>query len=302
MRRAAWVACVWAALAVGIHAQPQPSGCPPEGWTVTRLEALKKNQFLVADASARQELALALTACLAHSNPAIRDGMAFEAFTVWMRGKLLERTTLAALRSQLIDELSRPDPEGFNRPFSALVLAEVARTDRIDTWMSGAERDAVVRAAALYLARIRDYRAFDDKDGFRHGVAHAADLVLQLTMNPAVTKSQVDHMLLAVASQVSPDANIAYWAGEPERLARPVLFAAQRKLHTADEWSSFFREITHPKPLESWKVAVSSELGIRKRHNVRAFLLSVYANAISSDDPGVRQLAAPATAELKAVP
>jgi lipoprotein-anchoring transpeptidase ErfK/SrfK len=78
-------------------------------------------------------------------------------------------------------------------------------------------------------------------------------------------------MLLAVASQVSPDANLAYWAGEPERLARPVLFAAQRTLHTADEWSSFFREITDPKPLESWKVAFSSELGIRRRHNVRAF-------------------------------
>lgn len=302
MRRAAGIACVWAALTAVVHTQQPRSSCPPEGWSHTRLETLKKDQFLIADASARQELALALTACLAHANPAIRDGIAFEAFTVWMRGKLLERTTLAALRSQLIDELSRPDPEGFNRPFSALVLAEVARTDRIDPWMSDAERDDVVRAAAAYLDGIRDYRAFDDKDGFRHGVAHGADLVLQLALNPTVTKSQVDQMLLALASQVSPDANIAYWAGEPERLARPVLFAAQRKLHTADEWSSFFREITDPRPLESWKVALSSELGIRKRHNVRAFLLSVYANAISSDDPGVRQLAAAATAALKAVP
>lgn len=226
---------MWAALTAVVHTQQPRSSCPPEGWSHARLETLKKEQFLVADPSARQELAL-------------------------------------------------------------------ARTDRIDSWMSGAERDNVVRAAASYLAGIRDYRAFDDKDGFRHGVAHGADLVLQLTLNPTITKSQLDQMLLALASQVSPDANIAYWAGEPERLARPVLFAAQRKLHTADEWSSFFREITNPKPLESWKVAFSSELGIRKRHNVRAFLLSVYANAISSDDPGVRQLAAHATAELKAVP
>ena len=81
-----------------------------------------------------------------------------------------------------------------------------------------------------------------------------------------------------------------------------MLFAAQRTLHTADEWSIFFREITDPKPLESWKVAFSSELGIRKRHNVRAFLLSVYAGATSSDERGIRQLAAAATAALKAVP
>ena len=302
MRSAAWIACACAALTVVVHSEQTRPGCPPQGWTLTRLHALKKDQFVVADAPARQELALALAACLSHSDPAIRDGIAFEAFSAWMRGKLLERATLARLRSQLIAELSRPDPEGFARPFSALVLAEVARTDRIDPWMSEAEREEMVRGATAYLAGIRDYRAFDDKEGFRHGVAHGADLVLQLTLNPAVTKSQIDHMLLAVASQVSPDANVAYWAGEPERLARPVLFAAQRKLHTTDEWSSFFREITDPKPLESWKVAFSSERGIRKRHNVRAFLLSVYANATSSDDPGIRSLAAPATAALKAVP
>jgi hypothetical protein len=65
---------------------------------------------------------------------------------------------------------------------------------------------------------------------------------------------------------------------------------------------AFFREITDPKPLESWKVAFSSELGIRRRHNVRAFLLSVYAEATSSDEQGIRQLAAAATAALKAVP
>ena len=285
-----------------LDAQPPRQACPPTDWSVARFETLKKAQFVVPDAAARNGLALALTACLGHPNPFIRDGVAFEALTTWMRGKLLDTPTLTALRSELIDALSRPDPEGFNRPFSALVLAEVARSDRIDAWMTEADRDLTVRAAALYLARVTDYRAFSDQEGFRHGVAHGADLVLQLTLNPAVTKPQIDHMLLAVASQVSPDANVAYWAGEPERLARPVLFAAQRTLHTTGEWSSFFQEITNPKPLESWMVAFSSELGIRKRHNVRAFLLSVYANASSSDDPGIRQLAAPATAALKAVP
>jgi hypothetical protein len=293
---------VCAGLAGTIHGQPARSACPPQGWSLAQLETLKKEQFVVADAAVRQELALTLTACLAHPNPAVRDGIAFEAFTAWMRGKLLDRATLSALGAQLLGELSRPDPEGFTRPFSALVLAEVARTDRIEPWMSDAERDAVVRGAALYLARISDYRAFTDREGFRHGVAHGADLVLQLTLNPAITKAQLDHLLLAVAAQVSPDANMAYWAGEPDRLARPVLFTAQRKLHTADEWSSYFREVINPTPLESWKVAFASELGIRKRHNVRAFLLSVFAAASSSEDPGVRQLVAPAAAALKAVP
>ena len=40
---------------------------------------------------------------------------------------------------------------------------------------------------------------------------------------------------------------------------------------------------------------------MRGAHNVRAFLLSVYASASSSEDGGVRQLIGPVTAALKAV-
>lgn len=168
--------------------------------------------------------------------------------------------------------------------------------------MSADERDALVRGGALFLARVRDYRAFSDSDGFRHAVAHAADLVLQLALNPLTTKAQLDHMMLAVAAQVAPESGIAYWAGEPDRLARPIVFIAQRKLHTEAEWQGFFAEITNPKPLTSWKLAFTSELGIKKRTNVRAFLLSLYASATNSDDPGIRQLIAPVTAGLKSVP
>jgi hypothetical protein len=61
-------------------------------------------------------------------------------------------------------------------------------------------------------------------------------------------------------------------------------------------------EVTNPTPLASWTVAFTSERGIKQRHNVRAFLLSVYASATSSDDAGIRQLIGPVTAALKAVP
>lgn len=46
--------------------------------------------------------------------------------------------------------------------------------------MSAEEREDMVRAAALFLAKVTDYRAFSDTEGFRHAVAHGADLVLQL--------------------------------------------------------------------------------------------------------------------------
>ena len=83
---------------------------------------------------------------------------------------------------------------------------------------------------------------------------------------------------------------------------RPIVFIAQRKLHTETEWRGFFAEVANPRPLASWKIAFASELGLKKRNNVRAFLLSVYASAASSEDPGIRQLISPVTAALKSVP
>ena len=287
-------------------AAPKPQSgegvCPPTGWTLTRLDALKRDGFKMPDAFQRRELAIALTGCLGDPKPEIRDGIAFEALSTWMRSDQLDLATLQTVRGDLLTMMMRPDADGFGSAFAALVLSEVARTDRLRAWLSTEERDGLVRAGASYLAKVRDYRAFSDAEGFRHAVAHAADLMLQLALNPLTTKAQLDHMMLAVATQVAPEADVAYWAGEPDRLARPIVFIAQRKLHAESEWQAFFSEVTNPKPLASWKVAFSSERGIKKRHNVRAFLLSVYASATSSEDAGIRQLIGPVAAALKTVP
>jgi hypothetical protein len=294
------ITAAFAGLASPAFAQRQ--NCPPAGWSLTRLEALKKDGFNIPDSFQRHELAAALPACLGDPKPEVRDGIAFEALSTWMRGGQLDLATMKTIRTDLLRAIARTDAEGFSASFAALVLSEVARTDRLQAWMSAEERDEMVRAAALFLAKVKDYRAFSDGEGFRHAVAHGADLVLQLALNPLTGKAQLDHMMLAVASQVAPLDNMAYWAGEPDRLARAIVFVAQRKLHSDAEWQAFFSEITNPKPLVSWRVAFSSEAGIKKRHNVRAFLLSVYANASSSDDQAIRQLIPHVTAALKAVP
>jgi hypothetical protein len=51
---------------------------------------------------------------------------------------------------------------------------------------------------------VRDYRGFDTAEGWRHGVAHGADLALQLVLNPAVDKPQIERLLAAVGRQVAP--------------------------------------------------------------------------------------------------
>lgn len=301
MRLLAAMALV-ATLAAPAAARQAAASCPPTGWTTASLASLKHNKFAIADAVARQSLARALTACLGDPNPVLRDGIAFEALATWLRAEQLDRATVIALRAQLLPMLASRDPQGFRAPFAALIMAEVARTDRITPWMTAAERDALVQAAAAYVSGVEDYRAFSDKEGFRHGVAHGADFVLQLVLNPAVTKPQPDRLLAAVATQVAPRTTLAYTAGEPDRLARPVLFIAQRGLHTDDEWKTWFGQVLAPAPMASWGEAFSSEAGLAKRHNTRAFLLSVYASASVSENAGVRQLLPPVLEGLKQLP
>jgi hypothetical protein len=277
-------------IAAPASAQNIDEACYHPGLNAGNLEETKRRRLETPEGQPRRLSALGLLGCLSNPNPLIRDRYAFEVLSTWMRTNALEPTTLLDLSNSLIPRLTAPDANGFRRPFAALVLAEVARTDRVKTWMTAEQREAIVQAAAAYLSGIQDYRAFNNTEGFRHGVAHAADLVMQLALNPAVTKPQLDRLLAAVATQVAPRHTVSYAAAEPDRLARPVLFIAQRGLHTDDEWKAWFAQVLSPAPLAGWDAAFASEEGLAKRHNTRAFLLSLYASASTAESAGVKQL------------
>lgn len=275
--------------------------CPPEGYPLPRLQTLKAEGFVIADDGERQSLALAVTGCLDHADPALRDGVAYEAIATWLRAGLLDAATRQALLARLTPmiETETLDPQGFGKPFAALVLSEVARSDRVEPWLSAEQRTTLVDLAAAYLADLRDYRGFDDRQGWRHGVAHGADLAMQLVLNTAVDKAQLDSLLTAVAEQVAPAGEHAYIFNEPERLARPVLYAAMRGLHSNDEWQAWFAKITAPAPLKAWGDAFSSRAGLARRHNVQAFLQSIYVNSRDSQNPKLAALAPIALEALK---
>jgi len=277
--------------------------CPPPGWDAARLAELKAQGFVVADHDERQQLALSLLDCLAVADPALRDGIAFEAWSTWARaGGLLDPSTRLAALSRLQAAIApdRSDEAGFAQPFSALVLAEIARSDRKLPWLKPAQRAELVESAAAYLGSVRDYRGFVAGEGWRHGVAHGSDLLMQLALNPALDKAQLDRILAAVATQVAP-AGHAYVFGEPERLARPVVFAAVRNLHSEAEWTAWLAKVAAA-PDGGWGVVFADADGLARRHDVRSFLLGLYLQARDSDEPGVKALLPGLRAQLAAVP
>ena len=274
--------------------------CPPPGYDKPALQALKENRFAVADPARRRELAQALVGCLGNPDPELRDGIAFEALSQWMRADAFDAAQMGALRDRLYGLLDGPEGEGYARPFAALVLSEVARTDRIKPWMSAAERAAMVDKAAAYVEGVRDYRGYDDVQGWRHGVAHGADWLMQLALNPALDRAQADRILAAVVAQAVPASGHAYVFGEPERLARPVLFVAQRGLHSDAEWAAWFAALV-PR-IGDAKQAYRNVAWLARRHDLSGLLQNIYLQAGNSQDPKIRTLQPAVLAAIKAIP
>lgn len=249
-------------------------------------------------------LVRALAGCLGHKDPQIRDAMAFTRLAELLRAGAVTEGDRRALLDRLSANLApgAPDPEDVLKPFSALVLAEVARTDRIDPWLIRDERVRLVETGAAYLESVRDYRGFTDGEGWRHGVAHGADLLMQLSLNEALARSEAERILEAIGAQIASDAAPAYIFDEPRRLARPVLFLTRRGHFTEDELTAWFEELADPAPLSAWGEAFSSESALARRHNLRAFGYAVLVSATESGDATLARLRPGAIGLLTTVP
>lgn len=285
-------------LSVGDAAALLGSQCPPPGWDRARLDALKAADFEIADADERAVFATSIVACLGINDPDLRDGIAFEALSHMLRGRQLSEDTMRMLLQDLKVRLKSREPLGFEQPFAALALAEVARADRIAPYLIEDELVQLLADAQHWFINISDYRGFSDADGWRHAVAHGSDLLMQLALNPRIDKEGLRLIVSTVGTQVAPEPH-AYVHGEPERLVRPILFAAQRGVMTEDEWTNWLTALATP--LDASKM-FSSEAGLAWRHNTLAFLQALLANVTLSDDQAVQVLRPGVEAALKALP
>jgi hypothetical protein len=294
MRCAILAAFAAICLSAPAHAQ---TACPPAPYDAARLQAIKANDWAVPSDRERNRLARALTACLASPDPNLRDGVAFEALAHWLRARQLSVETMRALAEDLDRRLFSADANGFEQPFAALVLSEVARADRIEAYLAPETRTRILDHALAYFVAVRDYRGFDEREGWRHGVAHGADLLLQLSLNPAFAIAELARIRDAIAVQVAPTGHF-YVYGESERLARPIIFMAQRGLVSEAEWTQWFAQFA---PGEDENL-FASQAGLARRHNVNAFLQSVWINARLSQSTADDVLLPGAETALRAMP
>ncbi|MDU0353424.1 DUF2785 domain-containing protein [Paraglaciecola aquimarina] len=257
--------------------------CFKNGWAKEQYIALRNSDFVVAD-SERQVLAKQLSYCLASSEPMLRDDIAYKAYATWLRaGKLSKDTQLWLFNRFLSDiEERRNDEYQVYLPFVTLALSEVVRVDRITPYLNARQHQRVVQVVSEYMQSLRDYRGFDAKLGWRHGIAHSADVMLQLILNKQTTSSHVDLMLKALANQIKPADAHFYIYGEPERLAMPVVYAMLREDIKFADWQTWFADISAAKPFKDWSQVYKSQSGLAQKHNVKGFLLSLQGMVLPS--------------------
>ncbi len=275
--------------------------CQPLEFSKPALLALKADGFALPEAQ-RQDFALALLPCLASTDADLRDGIAYEGLATLLRAKQLTPDTVRQLRTELLVSLEgEDDPAGVRRPFAALVLSEVARADRVDPIFTDSERADLVDAGVAYMAAITDYRGFETTTGWRHGVAHTADLFLQLALNPALTTAQAEQLAAAIMLKVAPPGEHFYVYGEYQRLARPLVYLALNHDPGEEFWAAAFEKLASPAPLAAWSDAWRSQAGLAKLHNTQVFATTVYTFAQSSGAPATAPLTSGALNVLRAL-
>jgi hypothetical protein len=266
--------------------------CFSKEWTKPALVKLKADKFVLEDKTKKEALSLQLLNCLANSDAKIRDGIAFETLSFWLRNSQLSNVTHLGMFAYLTDVIESEvnDSNGVYQTFSMLVLSEIARVDRKTPFLTDAQRDRLVNIGTDFLTNLRDYRGFTDKEGWRHGVAHSSDLMLQLALNLKITKTQLNSMLDALASQVTANEQHAYIHGEPKRIAMAVLYIFLRKQHSVEDWNKWLSKVTTPSPFNQWQDVYKSENGLTKLHNTQSFLYSLYATIKASKNETLIQM------------
>lgn len=274
--------------------------CTSTEWPRESLLKLKADGFLASDDADRQRMIEQLAACLASPDPELRDGIAYEGLSAMLRKNALDAQQLRNLRSAMYAQLLAEDAEGVSRPFAALMLSELARTDRIEPWMDDAERAEMLAKAIDYMKSVRDYRGYDPVVGWRHAVAHAADWLMQLALNPKFDTAQLRQLTDAVATQVIASDGHAYVFGESGRLARPVIFAAKRGIRTEAEWQAWLGGIVAG--LGDPALAYKNLNWLYARHNVSGFLDTLYLETDLSGDESLKPLNMAVVNALKTMP
>ena len=232
------------------------------------------------------QLAPQLLSCLGSPDPELRDRIGYELFAYWLRQEKLDDDARADLLEALMGRLTQPgDAVVLSRSFSALVLAEVMRSDANSPFMTSDDRQALLNTVTAALERETDFRGLETDIGWVHPVAHMADLLWRFALHPATTSEQGRQLLAAVRTKVAPT-DVSYSFNEGDRLARAVSTLIRREMLEPEVIVAWLEQFAAPQSMNKWSAAFQSPAGMAELHNTKQFLraLSDQLAGVDIDD------------------
>ncbi|NNU14972.1 DUF2785 domain-containing protein [Parvularcula sp. ZS-1/3] len=286
------------------------AACSPLGLDRGELDELRAAEFALPAAAEEDRFLEDAVVCAGDRDPFFRDKIGYEGIAAILRRgggseKAVRTQTLAildliALPNEAVDPRYGKKRGGFRASFLPLYASEFLRRDRVGSFLNEEELARAARLAAEEIEGVRDFRGFDEEEGWRHHVAHASDLALQLVLNPGLQRAEHVALQAALLSQVHPGGEVFYRYGEPGRLARALLYSV-----FAEEWEEGYLESLFSPLVDNesfWADAYASQEGLARVHNTRSFLQTVMVLIDGQTDPRLVTLRDAAKEALRQIP
>ena len=245
------------------------------------------NSYQMPDSTVLASATLELASYVDEPDPEIRDQFGYEIQRHFLHDTAaLSANDLNALYDAYLPHVLKGLGEQgttsvFARSFAMLNLKELAAVDLSRPFLTQARFDDLFGQAELALRFEQDLRGYDDKHGWAHATAHAADLLRVLARNAKLKPAQQSRLISAVAQRARSTSAVFVW-GEDARLAGALMLVLHRSDFASDAFQSWFDTLRRDqKQLWQGKFNAQNYFHMRTQANVLTHLSAL----ITRNDP-----------------
>ncbi|MCB9418314.1 MAG: DUF2785 domain-containing protein [Ardenticatenaceae bacterium] len=214
----------------------------------TRLTQIAEDEFRVKNNREQFELALAMVRFIGSPDPALRDGLIYQAFCFW----ILEQEAFTAVQLHQLLDLAvdenhlfywlgeKGTDSVFTRSFSMLLLPLLLIAHRQRPYLTQPEIVNLKETVIHYLEQEQDMRGYVPEKGWAHAVAHAADALDDLALCKELGADDLRDILTAVQRKIGTD-NYVFVHEEDERMVTAVTSLLSRQVLSEAEITNWIR-------------------------------------------------------------
>lgn len=206
----------------------------------------------------------------------LRDELIYTTLSHWIPGHSLTTDELEQIlpvvldKNHLLFKLGETNTDSvFTRSFSMLVIPLLFVRHRESPFLSKDQIHQIKEKVFYNVQEERDYRGYDEENGWAHAIAHAADALDDLAQCSELDKNDLLTILNLVYEKMTITDRI-YSDGEDERMVKPIISVLNRKILSqtyVEQWIQSFGDVE--KNLEFLPA-------FKRKTNIKNFLKSLY--------------------------